>query len=190
MNCAAAALDAEHEFQFDARGNQLLFVAVGRVEQVPSTCRRWTYLHQWRRCVHPGQFQLHRLHDRADEQEHRGEPRSAVQGRTPATNNITAPTSGTYKGIAIYQDRRAGLATDCNKMNGNSVGDHGRPLLPQPGARVQRHGDHGATCTMFVARRITFTGNSATTNKFKKLATAPPTGSLERQPTRMVRLVG
>ncbi len=35
-----------------------------------------------------------------------------------ATNNITAPTSGTYKGIAVYQDRRA--TGNVDKINGGS----------------------------------------------------------------------
>src|SRR5260221_13898485 len=34
-----------------------------------------------------------------------------------ATNNITAPTSGTYKGIAVYQDRRA-VGGNIDRING------------------------------------------------------------------------
>jgi hypothetical protein len=43
---------------------------------------------------------------------------------------------------------------------------------------------------MFVAKRIEFTGNSATSNKFKKLADCSAEGLPSNASTRMVRLVG
>jgi hypothetical protein len=43
---------------------------------------------------------------------------------------------------------------------------------------------------MFVAKRITFTGNSSTSNKFKKLADCSAEGLPSNATTRMVRLVG
>jgi hypothetical protein len=43
---------------------------------------------------------------------------------------------------------------------------------------------------MFVAKRITFTGNSGTSNKFKSLADCSSEGLPSNASVRMVRLVG
>lgn len=105
--------------------------------------------------------------------------------------NMTAPTSGTYKGIAIYQDRRAPDSSPSNKINGNSGSViQGALYFPTQQLDYNGTGNTTAVCTMFVARRINFSGNSTTTNKFKKLSDCSafgiPGGT---SVTRMVRLV-
>lgn len=105
--------------------------------------------------------------------------------------NITAPTSGTFKGIGIYQDRRATDCSNCNKINGNSGSIiTGAIYFPKQELQYNGTGTTAATCTMFVAKRITFTGNSTTSNKFKKLADCSSEGLPSNSSTRMVRLVG
>lgn len=108
-----------------------------------------------------------------------------------ANINLTAPTSGTYKGIAIYQDRRASDCNNCNLINGNSASKvTGALYFPNQELQYNGTGTTSAICTMFVAKRITFTGNSSTSNKFKKLADCSAEGLPSNATTRMVRLVG
>jgi hypothetical protein len=104
--------------------------------------------------------------------------------------NITAPTSGTYKGIAIFQDRRAPDCNSCNKVNGNSGSIiQGAIYFPSQELEYNGTGTTAAICTMFVARRLSFSGNSTTTNKFKKLADCSAFGLPSGLSTTMVRLV-
>jgi|tagenome__1003787_1003787.scaffolds.fasta_scaffold20989356_5 hypothetical protein len=105
--------------------------------------------------------------------------------------NLTAPTDGPFKGIAVYQDRRATDSSPVNKINGNSASlITGALYFPSQGLEYNGTGTTTATCTMFVAKRIEFTGNSATSNKFKKLADCSAEGLPSNATTRMVRLVG
>lgn len=104
--------------------------------------------------------------------------------------NISAPTSGTYQGLAIYQDRRANDCSNCNKVNGNDASIiTGGIYFPNQEIQYNGTGTTTATCTMFVAKRITFTGNSGVTNKFKKLADCSSAGLPSNAAIRMVRLV-
>ena len=79
--------------------------------------------------------------------------------------NITAPSTGTYKGVLLYQDRRAQISNQSNKINGNS-----QSLLQgaiyMPGQEVEFTGTAGmnTNCLQLVARRITWNGNSSITN--------------------------
>lgn len=83
------------------------------------------------------------------------------------TVNISAPTTaGTYKGIALYQDRRAtdGRDAEANRINGNNtMGVVGvmytpnRSLLYNGGGNV----DDAGKCMQIVAKRIKFSGNSS-----------------------------
>ena len=109
-----------------------------------------------------------------------------VSSNAQATNNITAPTSGTFKGIAFYQDRRAPDCSSCNKLNGGS-NSLITGALYFPSEELWYNGGTGAvsTCTMVVARRITFTGNS----KFKDLAQCSGEGLPSSSTVKMVRLV-
>jgi hypothetical protein len=108
--------------------------------------------------------------------------------------NLTAPTgtSDPYRGIAIYQDRRAQDSNQTNKINGNSNSViTGALYFPSQQLDYNGTGNTSAVCTMFVARRVNFSGNSTTTNKFKKLADCSAEGLPGgTNATRMVRLVG
>lgn len=104
--------------------------------------------------------------------------------------NLTAPTSGQYQGIAVYQDRRAQDSGQTNKINGNSGSViTGALYFPSQQLDYNGTGNTTAVCTMFVARRVNFSGNSTTTNKFKKLADCGAEGLPNGGATRMVRLV-
>jgi hypothetical protein len=104
--------------------------------------------------------------------------------------NMTAPTTGTYKGIAVYQDRRAVDSGQTNKINGsNSSIIQGALYFPSQQLDYNGEGTTTAVCTMFVARRINFTGNNTTTNKFKKLSDCSAFGIPGGSTTTVVRLV-
>jgi hypothetical protein len=104
--------------------------------------------------------------------------------------NITAPTDGNFKGLAIYQDRRAESgSSNVNKINGNS-GSQITGALYFPNQKLQYNGTGGtaATCTMFVALVIEFSGNSGT-NNFNSIEDCAHTGLPHDNGTRMVRLI-
>jgi len=104
--------------------------------------------------------------------------------------NLTAPTTGDFQGIAVYQDRRATDSSPGNKINGNSGSViTGALYFPSQELDYNGSGNTTAVCTMFVARRINFSGNSTTTNKFKTLADCSDEGLPSGGAVRMVRLV-
>jgi Flp pilus assembly protein TadG len=106
--------------------------------------------------------------------------------------NLTAPTDTTnpFRGIAVYQDRRATDSSPGNKINGNSGSQIiGALYFPSQELEYNGTGNTTAVCTMFVARRINFSGNSTTTNKFKKLADCSAEGLPSGSVLTMVRLV-
>jgi Flp pilus assembly protein TadG len=105
--------------------------------------------------------------------------------------NLTAPTTGTFKGIAIYQDRRAQDSSSAqNKINGNSESViTGAIYFPNQELDYNGTGNTSAVCTMFVARRIIFSGNGSTSNKFKSRAECALTGLPASSSARRVRLV-
>lgn len=112
-------------------------------------------------------------------------------GNTDAQINIAAPLSGTFTGIALFQDRRAVDCSNCNKLNGNNASIiTGALYFPSQELQYNGNGTDVATCTMFVARRLNFTGNSSTSNKFKKLSDCSAFGLPSSATIRMVRLVG
>ena len=88
--------------------------------------------------------------------------------------NISAPETGKYKGIAVMQDRRATDSNQANKFNG-VVEQVVSGALYFPSQEISYSGDGSAeaVCTRFVGRRVTFTGNTATSNKFKKGSDCP-----------------
>jgi hypothetical protein len=87
--------------------------------------------------------------------------------------NATAPTSGKWVGMAVYQDRRAVdtaptgniTASSPNKINGNSTNKI-RGIVYFPNQQVTYNGDGtgSATCTQFVAKRIYWSGNTGANN--------------------------
>ena len=83
--------------------------------------------------------------------------------------NMSAPTTGEYAGIAIFQDRRAKDSSSANnQINGNSSSViNGSIYFPNQELIYNGTGNTAAVCTMFIAKRLIFSGNSGTTNKFK-----------------------
>ena len=77
--------------------------------------------------------------------------------------NLTAPTSGDFKGVLIYQDRRA--AMDTAVINGNSA-SRLQGAIYMPSNEIRFNGTTGMdiNCLQLVAFRLTFTGNSNITN--------------------------
>jgi len=74
-----------------------------------------------------------------------------------ATNNITAPTSGTYNHIAVYQDRRSTGGT--NKINGGSGNVIGGVVyFPKGTLWLNGTGNAVSLCSMFVANNLVFNG--------------------------------
>ena len=105
--------------------------------------------------------------------------------------NMTPPTDGDFKGIAIYQDRRAiDSPSSQNKINGNSNSSiQGALYFPNQELDYNGTGNTTATCTLFVSRRISFSGNSATANRFKKGSECAGFGLPTVEGGRRVRLV-
>ena len=107
--------------------------------------------------------------------------------------NLTAPTdsSNKFKGIAVYQDRRAvDQSGKPNLINGNSGSlVTGALYFPKQELDYNGTGNTTATCTMFVAYRLNFTGNSSTSNKFKSLSQCASAGLPQSNAIYMVRLV-
>ena len=85
------------------------------------------------------------------------------------TLTLKAATSGDYAGMAIFQDRRALDGSGQNIINGSS-GSVVQGVLYFPSQELTYNGDgtNIATCTQFVARRVVFSGNNGTVNKFEK----------------------
>lgn len=81
-----------------------------------------------------------------------------------ATLNLSAPTSGTYAGVLIYQDRRAN-DSGTEKINGNAT-TFLQGAVYMPSRQVQFTGTAGMTtnCLQLVARRVVFSGNAAINN--------------------------
>lgn len=75
--------------------------------------------------------------------------------------NLTAPTSGTFRGVLMYQDRRATAMSDTVHVNGNSASTL-RGALYFPRNELVFNGTSGMNidCLQMVGFRITFTGTS------------------------------
>ena len=80
-----------------------------------------------------------------------------------ATVDLTAPTSGPFAGVLIYQDARAPYAE--SKINGNS-GSKLKGALYFPSQMLTFNGNSGleSTCLQLIARRLSFSGSSSLTN--------------------------
>jgi Flp pilus assembly protein TadG len=79
---------------------------------------------------------------------------------------LSAPSSGTYKDIIIYQDRRATWAGgSVNKINGDSSSIL-KGAFYFPSQQLQLNGSAGLNfnCARFVARRVEFSGDGSITN--------------------------
>jgi hypothetical protein len=112
-----------------------------------------------------------------------------ISSNAQANNNITAPTSGTYKGIAIYQDRRATGQTD--KINGGSNNViSGALYFPKDTLWINGSGTANSLCAMFVAWQIVFTGNSGIKLSSPDDTSCASSGMPSNAAVKMVRLVG
>lgn len=79
--------------------------------------------------------------------------------------DLTAPTTGTYAGISIYQDRRAENCNNCNNINGNSSSSfHGAFYFPSQELIFTGTSGMSTNCVQMVARRVTFSGTAAISN--------------------------
>jgi hypothetical protein len=113
-------------------------------------------------------------------------PIGTMTSNAQANTNISAPTSGTFTGIAIYQDRRASDCSGCNKLNGGSSSTiTGAAYFPSQELWFNGGTSPLMTCTMLVARRVTLTGNS----KFKGLTDCVNEGLPQSSSIKMIRLV-
>lgn len=108
-----------------------------------------------------------------------------------AVANLSAPATGPYAGIAVYQDRRAqdtNGANSPNTVNGNSASViTGALYFPKQQLGYNGTGTLTAICTRFVTRRIVFSGNNTTSNKFARDCTGG--GNPPYEGGRLVRLV-
>lgn len=79
--------------------------------------------------------------------------------------NITAPTTGSYAGVFIYQDRRASDSSGTNDISGNSTSLL-QGAIYFPAQRIKFTGNSGmnTNCLQIVARRVEFTGNNTVSN--------------------------
>jgi Flp pilus assembly protein TadG len=97
--------------------------------------------------------------------------------------NLTAPTSGTYAGVLMYQDRRAPMGS--SQVNGNSSSSF-QGAFYFPAQQLTFNGTTGmqTQCLQLVARRISFSGNSHIQNS------CPANGGAQAFDATLVRLVG
>jgi Flp pilus assembly protein TadG len=109
--------------------------------------------------------------------------------------NATAPTTGKWAGMSLFQDRRAVdndpngniSANSPNKINGNSTNKiKGVVYFPSQQITYNGTGTGTATCTQFVAKRIYWSGNSGQNNFTKN---CPGTGIQAISSPLKVRLV-
>ena len=100
-----------------------------------------------------------------------------------ATLNLTAPDSGTYSGVLVYQDRRAPDGT--SHINGNSSTTF-RGSWYFPSRTLVFNGTSGmhTECMQMVGRRLGFTGNARITNS------CPTNSGSDGYDAIFVRLVG
>ena len=105
-----------------------------------------------------------------------------------ATNNITAPTTGTYAGIAVYQDRRATGGTDTiNGGSGNVI--QGAVYFPSDTLKINGTGTSVSLCAMWVAKNLTFIGNSSIAISAPTDSSCSGDGLTGGNSVKMVRLV-
>jgi len=97
--------------------------------------------------------------------------------------DMTAPSSGTYKGILFFQDRNA-TAGNTIKINGNSNSKlEGALYFPKGDITYNGTSGQNTACLQIVTRRVTFTGNSAISNS---CPSGGGSGSFDGQSIRLV----
>jgi len=103
--------------------------------------------------------------------------------------NITAPTSGTFNGIAVYQDRRK-PAGSVDKINGgtNNV-INGVVYFPNDTLWLNGTGNSVSLCAMYVAKNLVFNGNGTIAISAPGDTVCSGVGLPNTQSTTIVRLV-
>jgi hypothetical protein len=100
-------------------------------------------------------------------------PVGSLDANSNGLIDATAPTTGKWAGMAIYQDRRAVdsaptgniTASSPNKINGNTTNKiRGVLYFPNQQLTYNGSGTGSATCTQFVAKRIYWSGNTGLNN--------------------------
>lgn len=98
----------------------------------------------------------------------------AISGGT--TTELSAPTSGTYKGVLFFQDRNVVSNSSNDFTGGAGMNLNGTLYLPSGDIKFAGGSENQAPFTALLARTITFTGNS----KFKPDPTGEHTGLARR----------
>jgi Flp pilus assembly protein TadG len=83
-----------------------------------------------------------------------------------AKSNMTAPNSGTYRGLLFYQDRRA-VSTNNNANHINGTSDSafsGAMYFPSTHLNINGNAGLTFTCAQFVSWTVEFSGNSGINN--------------------------
>ena len=78
--------------------------------------------------------------------------------------DLSAPTSGTFKDVLFYQDRRAPLGREVTWSGNSSVNTQGAFYFPRSQFTYTGNAGMRAQCIQLVARTLTFTGNGEVTN--------------------------
>ena len=109
-------------------------------------------------------------------------PKLEIDGS--ATLNLSAPTSGTYEGVAMYYDRRAAMMDPGPKIEGNSTSNfEGAFYFPTQKVTFRGNSNMATNCIQLVAYRLTFEGNTVINNE------CPTGGGAKAFDATWVRLV-
>ena len=105
--------------------------------------------------------------------------------------NITAPTTGPFAHLAVFQDRAAvDSNSNRNRINGgNSSIIQGALYFPNQELIYNGNGTSSFTCTRLVGKRLVFTGSSTVSNKFAAAEDCPWGEDGAIRAGRRVRLV-
>lgn len=98
--------------------------------------------------------------------------------------NLSAPTSGTYEGILIFQDRSA-PSTGTNKLNGNSETVlKGAIYVPAQMVEITGSGTFGQKSNFMpiIADRVSFSGNSQVESELLAMNTPAPIPTMTTGP--------
>ena len=78
--------------------------------------------------------------------------------------DLTAPTSGTYAGIMLYQDRRAPADNNVTINGNNQSYLEGAFYFPRADLNFEGTAGMNTNCLQIVAKRVLFSGNSGISN--------------------------
>lgn len=105
----------------------------------------------------------------------------AVTFNGSSTLNLSAPTSGTYKGILFYQDRTIPYSAFTDNFNGSSSGTTG--TLYFPSTPLIYNGSQTAVFQAVISSTLTFNGSTVlkkdTSGTYTGLASTPKIGLIE-----------